>query len=250
MNEPDDSTSAVARVLGLIPARGGSKGVPRKNIRPLRDRPLLKYTADAARAARRLTHVIVSTEDDEIAEIGRACGLDVPFLRPAELARDETPMLPVVIHALRWFEERGRHFDAVCLLQPTNPFRRPEDIDACIAMLEEKNADAVVTVLRIPPEYNPHWAYFRCEDGCMHLATGESAPIGRRQDLPPAFHREGSVYVVRRDVLLGQNSLYGRFLVGYEIDPGRSVNVDSLDDWARAEKLLRDEATRAGTAVR
>jgi CMP-N-acetylneuraminic acid synthetase len=237
------------RVLGLIPARGGSKGVPRKNVRLLAGRPLLEYTADAARAARRLSEVVLSTEDDEIARIGRACGLDAPFLRPPELARDETPMLPVVVHALQWLEEHGRRFDAVCLLQPTNPFRRPEDIDACIAMLEESNADAVVTVLPVPPQYNPHWVYFRCEDGGIRLSTGEAAPIGRRQDLPPAYHREGSVYVVRRDVVLGQGSLYGRSLVGLEIDPSRSVNIDSPEDWARAEQLLRGEAT-AGTGAR
>jgi CMP-N-acetylneuraminic acid synthetase len=102
-------------------------------------------------------------------------------------------------------------------------------------------------VLPVPLEYNPHWVYFRRENGCIHLATGETAPIGRRQDLPPAFHREGSVYVVRRDVVLGQNSLYGRFLVGYEVDPRRSINIDSLDDWARAERLLCDEVRAAET---
>src|SRR5689334_14541306 len=100
-------------VLGLIPARGGSKGIPRKNIRPLGGKPLLQYTAEAALASRRLTHVALSTDDEEIARVGRACGLDVPFLRPAELAQDATPMLPVVQHTLRWFEARGRRFDAV-----------------------------------------------------------------------------------------------------------------------------------------
>jgi CMP-N,N'-diacetyllegionaminic acid synthase len=250
MNMSDNSPSSEMRVLGLIPARGGSKGVPRKNIRLLGERPLLEYTATAARAARRLARVILSTEDEEIADVGRRCGLEVPFLRPAELARDETPMLPVVVHALRWLEERGSRFDAVCLLQPTNPFRRSEDIDACVVLLEAQGADAVVTVLPVPPEYNPHWVYFRSEAGGIRLATGEPAPIGRRQDLPPAFHREGSVYVVRSDVVLDQKSLYGRFLVGYEIDPRRSVNVDSLDDWARAERLLCDEARAAETRAR
>lgn len=246
-SESEASTSTGMRVLGLVPARGGSKGVPRKNVRLLGGRPLLAYTAECARAARGLSDVVLSTEDEEIARVGRDCGLEVPFLRPAELAGDETPMLPVVIHALRWLEEHGRRYDAVCLLQPTNPFRRPEDIDACIALLIEKSADAVVTVLPVPFEYNPHWVYVRCAEGCLHLATGEMAPIGRRQDLPPAVHREGSVYVVRRDVVLEQNSLYGRFLVGYEIHPSRSVNVDSLEDWSRAERLLAEsEAARTG----
>ena len=169
------------RVVGLVPARGGSKGIPRKNARLLAGRPLLAYTADAAAQARGLSRVILSTEDPEIAELGRSCGLEVPFVRPAELARDDTPMLPVVEHALRWLEEHGERFDAVCLLQPTHPLRRPEDIDACVALLAEKAAEAVVTVSTVPAEYNPHWVYFRCEDGCIHLATGEAAPIGRHR---------------------------------------------------------------------
>src|SRR5687767_4740009 len=106
--------SPVASVLGLIPARGGSKGIARKNIRPLRGKPLLQYTAEAALASHRLSQVALTTDDEEIAQIGRACGLDVPFLRPAELAEDSTPMLPVVQHAVRWFEGQGRRFDAIC----------------------------------------------------------------------------------------------------------------------------------------
>lgn len=238
------------RVLGLIPARGGSKGVPRKNIRSLGGRPLLEYTAMAASASVRLSAIVLTTEDEEIARIGRGLGLDVPFLRPSELAQDDTPTLPVVIHALEWLEAQGRVFDAVCLLQPTNPLRRPEDIDGCIALLEETRADAAVSVLPVPHEYNPHWTYLRCGDGCLHLAMGEMAPISRRQDLPPAFHREGSVYVVRRDVVLGQRTLYGRVLVGYEMDPARSVNLDTWDDWARAEELLGAQARSARTAGR
>jgi CMP-N-acetylneuraminic acid synthetase len=226
------------KVLGLVPARGGSQGIPRKNTRFLAGRPLLAYTADAAGKARRLSRVVLSTEDPEIAEIGQRCGLEVPFLRPAELARDESPMLPVVQHALRWLEERGDQFDAVCLLQPSSPLRRYEDIDACVTMLEDKNADAVVTVLPIPLEYNPHWAYFECRDGCIHVSTGEFAPITRRQDLPPAYYREGSVYVTRRDVVLKQNSLFGRTLLGYKVDRSRSVNLDTPEDWNRAEALL------------
>lgn len=227
------------RTLGVIPARGGSKGVPRKNVRLLHGRPLLQYTAEAALAARRLARVVLTTDDVEIAETGRRLGLDVPFLRPAELARDETPMLPVVQHALRRVEEEtGARFDAVCLLQPTNPLRSPGLIDACVGLLETSGADAVVTVLPVPAEHNPHWVYFSARDGALRLSTGEAAPVARRQDLPPAFHREGSVYVTRRDVLLGRNSLYGERLVGYELRPEHSVNIDDLEDWARAERLL------------
>ncbi|MBI3949556.1 MAG: acylneuraminate cytidylyltransferase family protein [Acidobacteria bacterium] len=227
------------RVLGLIPARGGSKGVPRKNIRLLCGKPLLQYTAEAALAARRLSRVVLSTDDEEIAAVGRASGLEAPFLRPAELAKDDTPMLPVVQHAVRFLEATGDDFDAVCLLQPTNPMRRAEVIDDCIELLERSDADAVCTILPVPSEYNPHWVYFRNADGSLRLSMGELSPIPRRQDLPPAYHREGSVYVTRRDVVMEQNSLYGSRSVGYVLDPEQSVNIDGPQDWARAERLLR-----------
>ncbi len=226
------------RIVGLITARGGSKGVPRKNIKLLAGKPLLAYTAEAALAARLLTRVVLSTDDEEIAAVGRACGVSVPFLRPAELAQDTTPTLPVLQHALRWLMNAGETFDALCLLQPTNPLRRAADIDACIELFIKQQADTVFTVLRVPAEHNPHWVYFKSEDGSLRLSTGEAVPIPRRQELPDAFHREGSVYVARTYNVLERNTLYGSRVVGYEIDPARSVNIDTLEDWRRAETLL------------
>jgi CMP-N-acetylneuraminic acid synthetase len=228
------------RVLGLIPARGGSKGVPRKNIKLLGGKPLLQYTAEAALVARLLSRVILSTEDQEIAEVGQRCGLDVPFLRPDEFAQDDTPTLPVVQHAVSCLESQGERFDAVCLLQPTNPLRRAEEIDACIELLEATGVDSVLTVLPVPFEHNPHWVYFRDEENLLHLSTGEVAPVSRRQNLPPAFHRDGSVYVTRRDVVMEANSLYGARVLGYEIDPELSMNIDSPKDWERAAALLAE----------
>jgi CMP-N,N'-diacetyllegionaminic acid synthase len=226
------------RVLGIVPARSGSKGVPGKNIRLLCGKPLLQYTAEAAQAARLLSRVILSTDSEEIANVGESCGLDVPFLRPAELAEDETPMLPVVQHAVRWMENQGERFDAICLLQPTNPMRRAEHIDDCIRLLEKTEADAVVTILPVPAEHNPHWVYFPNESGLLNLSTGEAAPIPRRQELPVAYHREGSVYVTRRDVLMDGNTFYGERLAGYLINSESSVNIDLPQDWTRAEGLL------------
>jgi CMP-N,N'-diacetyllegionaminic acid synthase len=226
------------KVLAIIPARGHSKGIPRKNIRLLAGKPLLHYTAEAALGSKRLARVILSTEDKEIAKVGRNCGLEVPFLRPPELARDDTPTLPVVQHVVRMLEEAGGRYEAICLLQPTNPFRQAQDIDACIHLLDQTGADCVVTVLPVPPEHNPHWVYFRNDQGFLRLSTGEDAPIPRRQMLPPAFHREGSVYVTRRDVLMERNSLYGSKVAGYPMNPSRSVNLDTMEDWDRAEALL------------
>ena len=145
-------------------------------------------------------------------------------------------------HAVRSLEAMGDRFDAVCLLQPTNPLRRSEWIDTCIELLEHRNASAVVTVLPIPTEHNPHWVYLKGEDDLLHLSTGEETPIARRQDLPPAYHREGSVYVTRRGVLIEGNSLYGARLVGHVlVEPEHCVNINGPEDWQRAETLLRAE---------
>lgn len=225
-------------VLGLIPARGGSKGVPRKNIKPLHGKPLLYYTAEAALRAKKLTTVILSTDDEAIAEVGYRCGLEVPFMRPPELAKDDTPMLPVVQHALKWMENNNRHFDAVCLLQPTNPLRSHRIIDDCIELLVTSDADTVLTVLPVPFHYNPHWVYFSDEQNHLSLATGEEQPISRRQTLPSAYHREGSVYVTLCKTVMEENSLYGKNITGYVLNKEESVNIDDKQDWDLAEKLL------------
>lgn len=227
-------------VLGVVTARGGSKGIPRKNIRPLGGTPLLTWTADAALRAKSLTRVILSTDDAEIAEVGRANGLDVPFMRPPELSGDHVPSLPVLLHAIEWVEAHGDHYDAICLLQPTSPLRTPEMIDSCVALLESTGADSAMTVRTVPTDHNPHWVYFADATGTLRLATGEAAPIPRRQDLPPAFHRDGAVFVTRRHVLVEQHSLYGARVVGQVVTDPRSVDIDTLEDWERAEALIRE----------
>jgi CMP-N,N'-diacetyllegionaminic acid synthase len=229
------------RVLGIVTARGGSKGVPRKNIREIAGKPLLAWTAEAALAATRLTRVVLTTEDAEIADVGRQVGLDVPFMRPVELAHDSTPSLPVLQHVVATLEAQGEQYDATCLLQPTSPLRNAATIDACVELLISSAADSVVTVLHVPAEHNPHWVFFR--DAAGRLIPAMPGPlIPRRQELPPAFHREGQVYVTRRDVLMNQGSLYGTRMVGFEIDSDMSVNIDTEADWTRAEQLLAGRA--------
>jgi CMP-N-acetylneuraminic acid synthetase len=228
----------LVRVLGIIPARGGSKGIPRKNIRLLAGKPLLQFTAEAALRSKRLARLILSTDDQEICEVGRKCGLEVPFLRPAELARDDTPTLGVLQHAIRTLEQSGDRYEAICLLQPTSPFRRAEDIDGCIDLLQNVQADCVISVHSVPHEYNPHWVYFRTPEGFLKLSTGEEIPIPRRQMLPAAFHRDGSVYVTRRDILMQRNTLYGDKVAGYPVSSSQSVNLDTLADWDRAESMV------------
>jgi CMP-N-acetylneuraminic acid synthetase len=226
------------KVLGIIPARGGSKGVPGKNIKMLCGKPLLAYTAESALGAKRLTRTILSTDDPEIAKVGRSLGLDVPFMRPAELATDTSPTFPVVLHALTTLETQGEIYDAVCLLQPTNPLRRSEDIDNCIDLWETSGADSVISIMPVPETYNPKWVYFRSLTGEMVLATGDVEPVKRRQDLPAAFHRDGSIYITSRNVLDEFGNLYGTNVRGYEIDSQRCVNIDTDEDWALAERTL------------
>jgi CMP-N-acetylneuraminic acid synthetase len=228
-------------VLGLIPARGGSKGIPRKNLRPLGGRPLIEWTVEAGLAATRIDRLVVSTDDDEIAAVARQAGAEVPFLRPAALAADDTPTLAVVQHAVEVLSGEGAPPDAVCLLQPTSPFRAPGLVDRCIDALGDH--DAVMTVKPIPDEHHPHWAYLREPDGSMRLATGGRDPVTRRQDLPPAFCREGSVYVTTRRALAA-DSLYGDSVLGVEVDAATTVNLDTEADWAAAESLAASRAER------
>ena len=222
------------RILGVITARGGSKGIPRKNLAPFGGRPLLQWTCEAALAATELESVILSTEDEEIAGCGKEWGVAVPFMRPPELARDDTPTLPVLQHALRELDDT---YDAVCLLQPTSPLRRASDIDDGCRLLRESGADSVVSMAPVPCHFHPCWVYFVTPDGMLDQASGWRV-IPRRQELPPAYYREGSLYITRREVILDQGSLYGARSAPYFIAEERSGSIDVADDLRRLEECL------------
>lgn len=227
------------RVLGLIPVRGGSKGVPRKNEKVLHGKPLLQYTVESAKTATKLTQVVVSTEDDALFMLAQKLGVTPPFKRPLELAQDTSGSLDVVRHAILALKEQGQEFDAVCLLQVTNPFRAKGMIDTAITAFIEAQTDALVSVLPVPHEYNPHWVFEPDTKGHLKVATGEMQIIKRRQDLPPAFIRDGAIYLTKTEVILQENSLFGTS-VGYIVsDPQRHVNIDTLQDWKKAEELAK-----------
>lgn len=227
------------KILGLIPARGGSKGIPGKNIKPLQGKPLLGYTLDSARKSSLLSRVILSSDDPEILQVAQQIGLETPFIRPSDLAADASPTLPVIIHALNFFAEKGEEFDAVCLLQVTTPFRRKGLIDEAIQKFIETQADALVSVLPVPHEFNPHWIFEPNSDGLLSISTGEKKIIPRRQDLPPAYFRDGSIYLTKTSVLLNQNSLYGEKLAFILGDKESYVNLDTMSDWEKAEDLVK-----------
>jgi len=226
-------------ILGLIPARGGSKAIPKKNIALLAEKPLLAYTCEAALESQRLTRVLLDTDDQEIAEIGRACSVEVPFMRPRDLAADNTPILPVIQHALAWLHERQNFpADIVVLLQPTSPLRRAEHIDSAVDLLLDSNADTVVSVVTVPHNFNPASVMRLDEQG--YLTPFEGGPmILRRQDKPRVYARNGPAVLVIRRETLEQNTLYGKKTLPYEMDAASSVDIDSLDDLALAEFWLK-----------
>jgi CMP-N-acetylneuraminic acid synthetase len=230
------------RTLAIVPARGGSKGIPRKNIALLRGKPLLVYTAEAALAAKRLTRIVLSTEDEEIACLGRECGLDAPFMRPSELARDETPTISVLQDVVRKLEATGECYDAVFTLQPTTPLRCADDIDGAIELLERSGADSVISFVDVG-ERHPARMKFITPDGLViDPPFAEQFEGQRRQDLPKLYLREGSVYVTRKNVLMEQNSVKGRDCRAWLIPQERACNIDTPFDLFLAEQMLKYHA--------
>jgi CMP-N,N'-diacetyllegionaminic acid synthase len=231
------------KVLGVITARGGSKGIPGKNLKLLAGKPLIVYTIEAAARAGVFDRVIVSTDDRAIADVARGEGCEVPFLRPPELARDDTPHLAVMQHAVAWLRDHEAYQpDAVMILQPTSPLRRAEDIRDAAALLQHSGADSVLTVSEVSPHMHPMRALRVADDGSATLfATGEPVRrrINRRQDLPPAWVMNGAVYAFRTAVLFaGEPSLYGDRTVALKMPAPYGLSIDEPDDWVAAEAAL------------
>jgi len=228
-------------VLGLIPARGGSKGIPGKNIVALAGKPLLAWTCEAARASRSLSRVVLSTDDPKIAEVGRTCGVEVPFLRPVELARDDTPSVDVALHALQWLSAREDwQADVVVLLQPTSPLRSPQHIEAALAMLECTGADTVVSVVEVPHNFHP-WSVMKPNG--IWLEDFMLPPKGtdrfRRQNLPRLYARNGPAVLVTRAITIQtERSFYGKRVAGYVMDRWTSLDIDDREDLELAEFWL------------
>ncbi|MBW2456245.1 MAG: acylneuraminate cytidylyltransferase family protein [Deltaproteobacteria bacterium] len=229
-------------VLGVIPARGGSKGVPGKNIRPVGGKPLLDYTIVAAQAAQRLTEVIVSTDDEQIAAVARSAGGTVPFLRPADLARDDTPDQPVLHHAVGWFEQtQGRLPDAVALLRPTTPLKTGPLIDAAIDLLEHTGADSVRTMSRAEGPHHPYWMYAMDDEGRArpwHDGIDVPGKYYQRQLLPPVYRLNGVVDVMRTGAIMSGGSLYGADMRILETPQLEALDIDTELDIQICEAIL------------
>ncbi len=226
------------KILGVITARGGSKGIPGKNIKPLGGKPLIAYTIEVAKKSKLITHCIVSTDDEAIAAVCREFGADVPFMRPKELAEDKTPHLPVMQHAISEMEKKlGIAFDYTVIFQPTSPFRTVEDIDKTLEKLIATNADSAVTLVEIS---TPHPMKVKRLEGdrVYHYSIPEVEGV-RRQDLPLAYKRSSDVYAMKRDVIMN-GSLYGTHQVGIIVPKDRTIDIDEPVDWLKAEYMLEE----------
>ena len=231
-------------MLAVIPARGGSKGLPGKNLRPLAGLPLIGHSLRCAALCPELARTVVSTDAPEIARLAGELGGAAPFLRPAELAADTTAMWPVLQHALREMERiDGARYASLLLLDPTSPGRLPADVAAAVRMLEaDPDCDGVVAVSE--PDFNPIWHCVVEEAGYMASLIPAGDGYHRRQDLPPVYRINGALYLWRRDfVLSAENWREGRLRM-LEIPERRAIHLDSLEQWEHTEALLREGAVR------
>jgi len=222
-------------VLAVIPARGGSKGLPGKNIRLLQGKPLIWHTIQQARASKCLQKVVLSTEDDRIAQMAAGYGVQV-IRRPPELARDDTPTLPVLQHAVKYLEEfESERYGAVILLQPTSPLRKAEDIDRAFDMFLQTGCGCVVSVCEL--EHPAHWMY-TIQQGQLRPLLPGAAEIKRRQDAPKVYRLNGAVYVTRIDTIMVEHKVIGDNARPYIMPPERSIDIDTELDLQLAELIM------------
>lgn len=229
------------RVLAVIPARGGSKGVARKNLRPVGGRPLIAWTIEAVLASGLVDRAVLSSEDPEIIEAARGLGLDVPFVRPAALAEDHVSGLDVFGHALR--ELPG--YDYGVLLQPTSPLRTAEDIDGCIRLLHETGAQTALSVCE--PDKSPFWMYVEREDGSLRPLLDTGYAVRQRQDVPRVLAPNGAVYVARTGYFLESGMFKSPTMRGYVMPRERSLDIDTELDFTIMKALVGDVSAGAGT---
>lgn len=226
-------------IIAVVPARGGSKGVVRKNLRDVGGVPLVGHAVRAGRGATSLAACIVSTDDAEIADVARAHGGSVPFMRPAALAEDATPTAPVLRHAVEWYEgEHGCQVLAVVTLQPTTPLRNGTDIDSAVALFlaSQPHADSLISVCEAG-EHHPLTLYF-ADGGYLDPLLKGLNPTTRRQDFPPVYWRNGAIYITRRDLLFSHGRVVSDRPLSYQMPKLRSANIDEPFDLELAELML------------
>lgn len=225
------------KVLGLINARKGSKGIPKKNIKLLNKKPLIAYSIEAAIKAKLIDDVVVSTDCKEIAKISKKCGACIPFLRPNYLGLDDTLQIEVIKHAVNYLQKQNKIYDIIILLQPTCPLRNEEDIDNSIKLLMHSNSDTVISVMKVTGQHPV--TMYKGNPKIKLEPLIKSNPKGvLRQEFNNIYWRNGAIYAFKEEVLFKNNSLYGAKIVGYEMPLERSANIDEPFDWDFTEFLL------------
>jgi CMP-N-acetylneuraminic acid synthetase len=232
------------KILGIIPVRGGSKSIPRKNIKEFFGKPLMVWTIETAKNSGVLDRLIVSTDDEEIAEVAKKYGVEVPFMRPAELAQDTTPTLPVLQHAVQWLKDKENYWpDFVLLLEVVSPTKRPYHIQEAVKILtEDEKADSLITVTEAAAQYNPHWLMQPDEEGYVKLFTSEDLKdiIPRRQLLPKVYAKNGAFYLFKTDCLFrNPPSLFGDRAKLYIMSSEYNIDIDTPEDWPLAEERFK-----------
>lgn len=224
--------------LVIIPARGGSKGIPHKNIKPLAGKPLIEYTIDVAREIVPDDNICVSSDDKEIIQVVENYGLKVPFVRPAELATDKSGTYGVLLHALDYYENQGKHYDNIILLQNTSPFRKAEHVKEALK-LYNSSLDMVVSVKEAST--NPYYNCFEEDDkGFLHMSIGEGRLL-RRQDAPKCYEYNGAIYIINPEGLKKESLGEFKHRVKYLMDDISSVDLDTMLDWQFAEFLIKEK---------
>lgn len=225
-------------ILGIIPARGGSKSIPHKNIVDLGGKPLIAWTIDAATASKKINQTIISTDDQKIAATAKQYGGHVPFMRPDDLASDVAPALPVIQHAITEMEKSGKKIDAVIYLQPTSPFRTAAQIDEALSLFGNPEIDTIVSVVQIPHNMTPS-SLMREHNGKLEFMASEQERKFRRQDKETLYARNGpAILAIRRTVIMDQKKLYGDYIQKYEMDFSTSWDIDTPEDLIIARKLM------------
>ena len=246
------------KILGIIPARGGSKSIPRKNIRDFLGKPLIAWTIQSSLESGVLDRLIVSTDSEEIASIARQYGAETPFIRPPELATDTTPTLPVLQHAVKWLRENENYTtELTMLLEPVSPCRQPRHIiEAFQTFNAGKEVDSVVSVTEAPAQYNPLWVFKIGQNGLAQLFTGEKLKdiVPRRQSLPKIYAKNGALYLFRTDCLFrNPPSIFGETTKLYVVEKEYNIDIDDESDWIIGEERLRlilEQETKSLSTVR
>lgn len=241
------------KILGIIPARGGSKSIPRKNIKPFCGKPLIAWSIQTLKESGVCDRVIVSTDDQEIADTAARFGAEIPFIRPAELAEDTTPTLPVLQHAVSWLKEHeGYNPDYVLLLEPPSVSKRSFHVRETAALLLKTGADSVISVAEVPGVFSPYWQLRLGTENKIELFTGGTIKnvIRRRQDLPKSYYRNSAIYVFKTTCLfLPEPNLYGEDARGYPTDAKYALDIDTPEDWVVAEMLFQKILNEEGQST-